>query len=51
MDSFWVLQSESVRLLIRWDALLVLDLGLDVADGVGSLDVFKKHLKAKTRCY
>ncbi len=39
MDSFWVLQSESVRLLIRWDALLVLDLGLDVADGVRRLDI------------
>ena len=33
-----LLSSEDESLLVRWDALLVLDLGLDVLDGVGLLD-------------
>ena len=34
-----LLSSEDESLLIWWDSLLVLDLGLDVLDGVGWLDV------------
>merc|ERR1711970_1041416 len=34
-----LLSGEDQSLLIRGDALLVLDLGLDVVDGVGGLDV------------
>ena len=34
-----LLTGENETLLIRRDALLVLDLGLDVLDGVGRLDV------------
>lgn len=30
---------EDQPLLVRWDALLVLDLGLDILDGIGSLDL------------
>ena len=33
-----LLAGEDETLLVRWDALLVLDLGLDVVDGVGALD-------------
>ncbi len=36
---FELLSSEDESLLIRWDSLLVLDLGLDVLDGVGWLDL------------
>ena len=32
-----LLSGEDESLLVRWDALLVLDLGLDVVDGVGRL--------------
>ena len=34
-----LLASEDQPLLVRGDALLVLDLGLDVLDGVGGLDL------------
>ena len=34
-----LLASEDQALLVRGDALLVLDLGLDVVDGVGRLDL------------
>ena len=34
-----LLASEDEALLVRWDAFLVLDLGLHVLDGVGLLDV------------
>ena len=34
-----LLSSEDESLLIRWDAFLVLDLSLDVLNGVGWLDV------------
>ena len=34
-----LLSSEDESLLIRWDSLLVLDLGLDVLNGVGWLDL------------
>merc|ERR1719320_2185982 len=36
---FELLSSEDQSLLLRWDALLVLDLGLDILDGVIWLDV------------
>ena len=44
MRPFQLLAGEDQALLIRWDgllALLVLDLGLDVVDDVGSLDIKK----------
>ncbi len=31
--------SEDQPLLVRWDTLLVLDLGLDIVDGVGRLNL------------
>jgi len=34
-----LLSGEDEPLLVRWDAFLVLDLGLDVVDGVGALDL------------
>merc|ERR1711937_1042795 len=34
-----LLTGEDESLLVRWDALLVLDLGLDVLDGVRWLDI------------
>jgi hypothetical protein len=34
-----LLTSEDQALLVRWDTLLVLNLGLDVVDGVGRLDL------------
>ena len=34
-----LLSSENETLLIRWDSFLVLDLGLDVVNGVGGLDI------------
>ena len=34
-----LLSGEDQPLLVRWDAFLVLDLGLDVVDGVGALDL------------
>jgi hypothetical protein len=34
-----LLSGEDETLLVGWDALLVLDLCLDVVDGVGRLDV------------
>ena len=34
---FELLAGEDKTLLVRWDAFLVLDLGLDVVDGVGRL--------------
>ena len=34
-----LLAGEDQTLLIRWDDLLVLDLGLDVVDGVRRLDI------------
>ena len=36
---FELLSSEDESLLIRWDTFLVLDLGLDIFDGVRSFDV------------
>jgi len=36
---FKLLASEDETLLVRWDALLVLNLGLDVVDGVGRLNL------------
>merc|ERR1712230_187273 len=36
---FELFSSEDESLLIGWDTLLVLDLGLDVLDGVGLLDL------------
>jgi hypothetical protein len=35
---FELLAGEDQALLVRWDALFVLDFGLDVVDGVGGLD-------------
>ena len=43
-----LLSSEDESLLIGWDALLVLDLGLDVLDGVGLLDVESDGLACKS---
>ena len=34
-----LLSGEDESLLVRWDALLVLDLGFDVLDGVGLFDL------------
>ena len=34
-----LLSSEDESLLIRWDSLLVLDLGLDILNGVSWLDL------------
>ena len=34
-----LLSSEDQALLIRWDSLLVLDLGLDVVDGIRRLNL------------
>jgi hypothetical protein len=34
-----LLTSEDQSLLVRWDSLLVLDLGLDIVDGIGGLDL------------
>jgi len=34
-----LLAGEDQALLIRWDALLILDLALDVVDGVGTLNL------------
>merc|ERR1712100_212646 len=39
-----LLASEDQPLLVRWDALLVLDLGLDVLDGVRALDLQRDGL-------
>ena len=36
---FELLSREDEALLIRWDAFLVLDLALDVVDGVGGLNL------------
>jgi len=36
---FELLAREDEALLIRWDAFLVLDLALDVVDGVGGLNL------------
>ena len=36
---FELLAGEDEALLVWWDSLLVLDLGLDVLDGVGWLDI------------
>ena len=42
-----LLASEDQPLLVRGDALLVLDLGLDVLDGVGGLDLKGDGLASK----
>ena len=34
-----LLASKNQPLLVWWDALLVLDLGLDILDGIGRLDL------------
>ena len=34
-----LISSKDQPLLIRWNTLLVLDLGLDILDGVGGLDL------------
>ena len=36
---FQLLSSKDQPLLVRWDSFLVLDLGLDVVDGVGGLNL------------
>jgi len=36
---FQLLSSEDESLLVRWNALLILDLGLDIIDGVRGLDL------------
>lgn len=36
---FQLLSGENESLLIRWDTFLILDLGLDVLDSVGGLDI------------
>ena len=36
---FELLSSEDKTLLIRWDSLLVLNLGLHIVDGVGRLHI------------
>ena len=43
-----MLSSEDQSLLVRWDSLLVLDLGLHVLDGVGWLDVQGDGLASKS---
>lgn len=35
---FELLACEDQALLVWWDALLILDLGLDIVDGIGALD-------------
>ena len=45
---FKLLTGEDESLLIRGDALLVLDLGLDVLDGVGLLDLKGDGLASKS---
>ena len=45
---FELLSSEDESLLIRWDSLLVLDLGLDVLDGVCWLDLKSDGLAGKS---
>ena len=39
-----LLAGENQALLIRWDALLVLDLGLDVVNGVAGFDFERNRL-------
>ena len=34
-----LLAGEDQALLVRWDSLLVLDLGLDIVDGIGRLNL------------
>jgi hypothetical protein len=41
---FQLLSSKDESLLVRWDALLVLDFGLDVVDGVARLNVQSNSL-------
>ena len=43
-----LLSSKDQSLLIRWDTLLVLDLGLDVVDGVRRLDIQGDGLAGKS---
>ena len=42
-----LLSSEDESLLVWWDTLLILDLGLDVLDGVGWLDIKGDGLTSK----
>jgi len=42
-----LLAGEDQALLIRWDALLILDLALDVVDGVGTLNLECDGLSSK----
>ena len=44
---FKLLAGEDETLLVGWDAFLVLDLGLDVVDGVGGLDFESDGLARK----
>merc|ERR1712193_343083 len=43
-----LLTSEDESLLVRWDSLLVLDLGLDVLDGVRWLDIKSDGLASQS---
>lgn len=43
-----LLSGEDQSLLVRGDTLLVLDLGLDIVDGVGGLDLEGDGLSGKT---
>ena len=40
--------SENQTLLVGWDSLLVLDLGLDVVDGIGRLNLEGDSLTSKS---
>ena len=42
-----LLSGKDKTLLVRWDALLVLDLSLDILDGVGALDLKSDGLTRK----
>ena len=42
-----MLTSEDQSLLVGWDSFLVLDLGLDIVDGVGGLDLEGNGLARK----
>ena len=43
-----MLSSEDESLLVWWDTLLILDLGLDVLDGVGWLDIKSDGLTSES---
>ena len=43
-----LLSSEDESLLVWWDTLLILDLGLDVLDGVGWLDIKSDGLTSES---